>query len=312
MANPKAAHAASDVNGPVSRSEVIARAKTWVGQGYVYDGDDGIIGNDNYPDPQGKLYRGDCSGYISMAWHLDHSRVTYGDSYWNLADPSIATPITKEQIKPGDMMMAAGTRGHAVLFEAWADTGHTKYNGYEFGATPVSHSLNIPYPYWNDGRTFSPYRYNNIIDDVAPSRSVSVVVAAGGAMSAFVTATDGHVYTSWQTSPGSTWHSWVPLRGDGPALTGNPAVHIWAADGAMTAFATATDGHVYTSWQAFAGDGWHSWTALRTDGPALTSNPTIITASGVDSAFATATDGHVYTSWQTSPGSTWNPWTQIG
>jgi hypothetical protein len=80
----------------------------------------------------------------------------------------------------------------------------------------------------------------------------------------------------------------------------------------MTAFATATDGHVYTSWQAFAGDGWHSWTALRTDGPALTSNPTIITASGVDSAFATATDGHVYTSWQTSPGSTWNPWTQIG
>jgi hypothetical protein len=117
---------------------VISRAQFWLNKGIVYNNDG------SYPDPQGKNYRTDCSGYVSMAWHLDHSRVTFDPD--NLAN--VATLIGKNDLRAGDLMMAVGVgdQGHAVLFEGWDDAAHTKYSAYEFGATPVSHSHGIPYP----------------------------------------------------------------------------------------------------------------------------------------------------------------------
>jgi hypothetical protein len=153
---------ASTVGGQITRSEVIARAQSWLNQGIVYNQ------GGSHPDPQGRLYRTDCSGYVSMAWHLPTSRVTYDASVGNLGGSDITDPITKDQLKAGDLMMASGTDGHAVLFEGWADAGHSSYTAYEFGSTPVKHRT-ITYPYDpSDGRTFRPYHYRNVIDDPIP------------------------------------------------------------------------------------------------------------------------------------------------
>lgn len=170
VAIPTVAHAASAIDGPITRAEIISRAQFWLNKGIIY-------GSGNYPDPQGKGYRTDCSGYVSMAWHLGSSRVTYDDPIvGNLA--AVSTRITKEQMQPGDMMMAlgVGAAGHAVLFAGWADAAHTRYNAYDFGSTPVRYRSDstggaVPYPYFTDGRTFLPYRYNNITGaDTAGSR----------------------------------------------------------------------------------------------------------------------------------------------
>src|SRR5690348_11217979 len=64
------ASAASSVDGPITRSEVIARAQYWVDHRVPYSQ------SAYYPDPQGRTYRTDCSGYVSMAWHLGSSLVT--------------------------------------------------------------------------------------------------------------------------------------------------------------------------------------------------------------------------------------------
>jgi hypothetical protein len=61
-----AAHASS-VGGSITRSEVIARAQYWLDRGdtwYSLDQADAIS------DGTGGAYRPDCSGFVSMAWHL--------------------------------------------------------------------------------------------------------------------------------------------------------------------------------------------------------------------------------------------------
>src|SRR4051794_36811030 len=66
------ASATSKVGGSIKRSEVISRAKYW------YDRRSRFRYNMNgsYPDPQGRRYRTDCSGYVSMALHLSSSLST--------------------------------------------------------------------------------------------------------------------------------------------------------------------------------------------------------------------------------------------
>ena len=61
------AGAASARGGPITRSEVIWRAQYWV------DHQPGPYDQGGYsPGPGGDHhYRRDCSGYVSMAWHLD-------------------------------------------------------------------------------------------------------------------------------------------------------------------------------------------------------------------------------------------------
>ena len=63
--------AASQVGGAISRDEVIERAQFWVDWRVPYSQ------SSWYPDPQGRHYRQDCSGMVSMAWHLSTSLATW-------------------------------------------------------------------------------------------------------------------------------------------------------------------------------------------------------------------------------------------
>ena len=123
------------------RSAVLARAKTWVDKGVPYS-QTGWLGN----------YRTDCSGFISMAWGLDQSYVT-----WSL--PEVARPIHQNELQPGDIIL--NTERHVVMFVRWANTAHSAYVVYEEAGTPHKAIQRVVrYPYDTvTANSYKPYRY---------------------------------------------------------------------------------------------------------------------------------------------------------
>ncbi|MFB7667755.1 FG-GAP-like repeat-containing protein, partial [Kitasatospora sp. NPDC056138] len=162
-----AAYAASAshsvIGDQITRSEVITRAQSWIGQNIPYDK------GGSYPDAQGTSYRTDCSGYISMAWHLGTSATTQ-----SLAD-SYTNPISRSDLKPGDILNSY--YNHVILFEKWDDAAHSTFSYYSFGSTPVKHitgvSIDAPTFDSHPNSEYVALRYKNIVDGSAGTESGS-------------------------------------------------------------------------------------------------------------------------------------------
>ncbi len=160
LVQPSAAQATSSVGGSITRSEIITRAKYWVDKKVPYSQ------AATYPDPQGKRYRTDCSGMVSMAWHLDTTG-TYLDGGYNtgqFGSWSGKTNISWSQLRSGDAVLGVGY-GHIALFDTWADSAHTAIWVYQENAqgTPANHTKNSVSWYQSNG--FQPIRYNKVIED---------------------------------------------------------------------------------------------------------------------------------------------------
>lgn len=133
-------HSPSDFN----RALVMMRARNWFKRSPNYSQTRWYNG-----------YRTDCSGFVSMAWGLGQSYVT-----WTL--PAVAWKIHKSDLTAGDIMLDyTGPSKHVVLFDHWANSRHTAYWDYE-----LSHSTNrvvhriVPYPFWTGDRNeYLPYRF---------------------------------------------------------------------------------------------------------------------------------------------------------
>ncbi|MGT2532756.1 hypothetical protein ACU4GG_41130 [Streptomyces nojiriensis] len=94
--------------GPVTREQIIARAKGWVEKSVLYSQKSGWEDH-----VTGGPYRRDCSGFVSMAWQLRDSLTT-----WSL--PSVADRLAGfEQLQAGDALDYPAR--HAVLFGGWTD-----------------------------------------------------------------------------------------------------------------------------------------------------------------------------------------------
>ncbi|MFF3855716.1 FG-GAP-like repeat-containing protein [Micromonospora sp. NPDC002575] len=121
---PETAFAASSVGGAITPTEVLSRAKYW------YDNRSSINYSQSgyYPDENGKDYRRDCSGFVSMAWHLSMSKTTY-NMY------TVSTQISKSDLQPGDILNSANE--HVILFKRWTDQSAGAFEYYAFGSTPV-------------------------------------------------------------------------------------------------------------------------------------------------------------------------------
>ncbi|MFE3559547.1 hypothetical protein ACFXKW_32535 [Streptomyces sp. NPDC059193] len=94
--------------GPVTREQVIARARHWVDETVPYSQvhwwKDGATGGS---------YRQDCSGFVSMAWQLKESLTT-----WSL--PAVADKLSGfDQLEAGDALNYSAA--HAILFGGWTD-----------------------------------------------------------------------------------------------------------------------------------------------------------------------------------------------
>ncbi|MFE9552738.1 peptidoglycan-binding protein [Streptomyces sp. NPDC006703] len=155
---------------PLTRTEIINRAKTWVAAAVPY----------NMDEYWSDGYRQDCSGYVSMAWDL-------GTNEWtgSLADFGVRT--TKEQLQPGDMLLFHNptnpTKGsHVVLFGGWTDHTHNYYTAYE-ETPPGARTQATPYAYWKNSASYVPYRYKAVVADASGGATAAVGDAFPGAAS---------------------------------------------------------------------------------------------------------------------------------
>ncbi|WP_199729880.1 C40 family peptidase, partial [Tessaracoccus sp. OH4464_COT-324] len=143
----------SRINGPISRAEVLARAQTWVDRRVPYSM------YSTASDPQGKAYRSDCSGFVSMALHLDQSLST-------VTLPGRVHQISKDELRPGDIVGnlgpgTGGANGHVVIFAGWVDGSRTKFRTLE--QTP-DYAQSRVLTWGSRFYLHAAYRYNNISD----------------------------------------------------------------------------------------------------------------------------------------------------
>ncbi|MFE6775477.1 hypothetical protein [Streptomyces sp. NPDC057702] len=152
--------ALSSAAGPITRSEVLERARYW------YDRRSNIPYNQGatYKDSSGRAYRTDCSGYVSMAWHMSYSADTRA-----LADAE-TRPISRGDLRPGDILNSY--YDHVILFEKWDNDAHTLFSYYSFGSTPVKHatgvSINAATLDSHPNSDYRALRYKKIVEDSPP------------------------------------------------------------------------------------------------------------------------------------------------
>ncbi|WP_405017019.1 VCBS repeat-containing protein [Kitasatospora sp. NBC_00070] len=155
--------ATSSVDGQITRSEIISRAQYWLDKGLQYNQ------GGNYTDSSGRNYRTDCSGYVSMAWHLGTNP---NPSTREL--PGYAHEISRADLKAGDILNSFND--HVILFDKWDDAAHTTFSYYSFGSTPVKHrtgiSINAATFDSHPNGDYKALRYNKVIDDTATRTGV--------------------------------------------------------------------------------------------------------------------------------------------
>ncbi|MGO2822057.1 MAG: NlpC/P60 family protein [Brachybacterium tyrofermentans] len=157
-------------NTEISRAQVIDRARFWAEDQRPYSMGESSPG----PEPA-KLWRTDCSGFVSMAWGTfpDDKRIGYTTGMLHPdAGHDITRAIEKEELEPGDILLITPEEngkdvGHVGLFEKWANAERTSWvileQAYATGGT-VRRTIGYPYSPSDRGAHFSPYRYTRIVD----------------------------------------------------------------------------------------------------------------------------------------------------
>jgi hypothetical protein len=197
---------------PITRSEIIARAETWLHPPVPYSQDVSKNG-----------YRTDCSGYVSMAWK------TVGN-FWTGNLANVGVPIAFNDLRPGDMLLfhnpANPVNGsHVVIFHQW--NGVVGGDFYMYEQSPSF----TKYRTWSSAdpnkyrlQNYKPYRYINIVDD-AKSPGDADVNGDGRSDLVAQNATNTWVMLSNGTSFGPS-HGWSDV-----AFTGGVANHAGDLDG---------------------------------------------------------------------------------
>lgn len=165
------AAASSSLGGVINRSEVLQRAQYWVDKGYTYNT------NGSKADPQGRSYRTDCSGLVSMTWHLKQSYTTadFIDTSGKYPWKSVSGGLNS--LQPGDAMVRRdkdNTEGHIELFVAWKSATHSD-GAYVYSFNMTGYTVENPlkpnnkgflgFDKWSEMNTYKPIRYNNIRSD---------------------------------------------------------------------------------------------------------------------------------------------------
>ncbi|MFD5515823.1 FG-GAP repeat domain-containing protein [Streptomyces sp. NPDC127066] len=109
-------HAASSQGGTITRAEVLSRAENWLARDVPYSQDASASDVDG-----DHSYRTDCSGFVSMTWHLTTSLTTA-----TLATSSLTDHISTSDLQPGDALDTLD--GHVVLFEKWIDKADGQFS----------------------------------------------------------------------------------------------------------------------------------------------------------------------------------------
>jgi hypothetical protein len=268
VAVPATAQAASSKDGPITRAEVVARSASWIADKVPYSQSD-------YHQNQYGSYRQDCSGYVSMDWNLSSSLTTFTMG-------PVFHDIARSDLKPGDALYRqdASTQ-HVAMFLRWADAAHTMPTVREeadFGQ--IAKEDTWPASWAN---TFSPKRYNNIVDtptnyflhgdwDGTGKDGVVEVRPEGNTLHWYFKSTASQGVADFDYTFGSAGDipvvgDWDGTGGDGIAVArgdANGGLHWYFKNGARNASATADsdawfgsvgDVPVAGNWDGTGGDG---------------------------------------------------------
>ncbi|CCH30162.1 hypothetical protein ABZ816_38225 [Actinosynnema sp. NPDC047251] len=145
--------ATTQADRATSRSETQTRSQSWLDQRVPYSQQ--ACHRNDFGD-----YRTDCSGYLSMAWGLTHSRTTS-------TLHEVATEVPRADLLPGDALVH---HNHAALFIRWADAARTEpvvreHTGPD-GEPPVERKWTA-----ETANAYTPLRYNNVVEDSALAHS---------------------------------------------------------------------------------------------------------------------------------------------
>lgn len=225
-------------NAKITRSEILARSRTWISARVPYSQSD-CFGN------KYGAYRTDCSGFVSMAWGL---RISYTTHILE----QVAHRIDWEDLRPGDALN--DRENHVALFIGWADAAKTRPIVREQagpdGSKPVQRVWSA-----STARRYVPLRYNNLVESGVASTGSDTPVTDRSAVPAgpqisntgqqqleiFARAADGTIITNFHKT--SRWNGWQQL---GPELfAGDPVALMNPETKIVEVFARGTDGRIY-------------------------------------------------------------------
>ena len=140
------------IGDPIQRSTVIDRAWTWVDRGIQYS-QSGVADDAE----RNHTYRRDCSGFVSMCWHIRPSGLGC-PSTRTLGDYSRTK--AKANLQRGDILLDPGN--HVVLFQHWTNDAHTTFMLFELG-NPTS-DMNHREAALSSYSGYTAREYNKIVD----------------------------------------------------------------------------------------------------------------------------------------------------
>jgi hypothetical protein len=150
MVIPLTTASASVMDGPISRSEILNRAQNWVNRQLTYT-QTGTWASDA---DGAHTYRRDCSGLVSMAWHLGTSLVT--NQFLDRARGGDGMEvIPRDALRPGDAMVRDndgwGSDGHMELFSHWVNPSDHNAGAYVYSFNSNGETVRNPYADNNAG-----------------------------------------------------------------------------------------------------------------------------------------------------------------
>ncbi|MEU4564993.1 hypothetical protein AB0F72_42000, partial [Actinoplanes sp. NPDC023936] len=162
VAGAQPAAAASELGGQITRAEVLTRAKYWYDRGDTWYSQNQ---SDAISDGDGHSYRPDCSGFVSMAWHLKKKSDGWDFNTDDFAATSLKTNIALKSLKPGDALLKSG---HIELFAKWDTPGDPTAGVWNYAERNYNRKTEYSRLAWSYvSENFSGIRYKNIVDDVA-------------------------------------------------------------------------------------------------------------------------------------------------
>jgi hypothetical protein len=269
--------AASGAGPPISRRDIVARARTWLDVRVPYGRQ---VSRDGY--------RTDCSGYVSMAWHTSRN-------HWTGDLNTIGVPIRYEDLRPGDMLLRHDAddpvRGsHVVLFDHWSGPVGGDFVVYEQTPPATGRRAWSSLGYRRD--RFQPYRYVNVLEDpvVAP---IAAVTREHG-LDVFWRTADGGLGHARSDRYG--WHGPTVLEDARPMAS--PPTAAVTADGVVDVFWAGTEGRLRH--KRFDGAGRRPASGIRAGN--LGSAPRAVGHS----------DGRIEVFWRGTDGGLWRVWSYDG
>ncbi|MER8184697.1 hypothetical protein [Kitasatospora sp. NPDC094015] len=287
--------ATSSVDGKITRGEIITRAQFWMNKSIPY------TQGGSYADSSGRSYRTDCSGYVSMAWHLGTSANTQ-------SLPGYSYEISRADLKPGDILNSY--YDHVILFDHWDDAAHTKFSYYSFGSTPVKHvtgvSINAATFDSHPNGDYKALRYKNVVDD--PTGNRVAVSMTGGVAHVGIVGSDGAMYNSDGDYAGSGWSG----RWDRIESSGLRAVTSVSSGSVVHVFALGANGQVFGKDADYASGRWSDWAEVPGGAAGATALTASMTGSTVHLEIVGA-DGAMYNTDGDYAGSGWSGrWDRLG